>query len=217
MLLRKAEITSFVIVLTTLIVGVKLYPQLPEQMAAHWNILGQVDGYIPKKNAVFLPLILIAIATFILTIIPRFEKRFRANIQSFRNYYDGFIIIFDLFLVLIYLQTLIWNLGITISFSFTMPIFLGILWLYLGFLLEKTKINRFCGIRTPWTMQSETVWHKTHLIAGKLFKLAGLISGIGIIFPRLSFFFALVPIFGILAYIIIYSYQEYQQEKQHSV
>ena len=31
------------------------------------------------------------------------------------------------------------------------------------------------GIRTPWTLLSNTVWQKTHRLAGKLFMIIGLI------------------------------------------
>ncbi len=35
-------------ILLSLIISVYFHPKMPERIASHWNILGQVDGYLPK-------------------------------------------------------------------------------------------------------------------------------------------------------------------------
>ncbi len=89
---------------------------------------------------------------------------------------------------------------------------LGILFYYAGILVENAKRNWFIGIRTPWTLSSEKVWDKTHKIGGKLFKIAGIIALLGILFQKYALFFVLVPIISVAIYTIVYSYFEYQKE-----
>ena len=46
---------------------------------------------------------------------------------------------------------------------------------YTGVLLTQAKPNWFVGIRTPWTLSSETVWERTHAIGGPLFVVSGVV------------------------------------------
>lgn len=86
------------------------------------------------------------------------------------------------------------------------------LFYYCGVLTEQAKRNWFIGIRTPWTLSSERVWEKTHKICGKLFKIAGVIALVGILFQRSALFFILAPVILVAAHTIIYSYIEYLKE-----
>ncbi|OFV67980.1 MAG: membrane protein containing DUF1648 [Candidatus Syntrophoarchaeum caldarius] len=60
--MRKSEIIVLGIILFSFIVGIYFYPQMPEQMASHWNAQGQMDGYMSKFWGLFLmPLISVAL------------------------------------------------------------------------------------------------------------------------------------------------------------
>lgn len=209
--MRKSEIIILGVILLSFVVGIYFYPQMPERMASHWNIQGQVDGHMLKFWAVFfIPLILVGVGLFFFA-IPRIDP-LKANIEKFRKYYDGFIILFFIFMLSIYSQVILWNLGIKISPNVIIPIGLGLLFFYVGILCENTKRNWFIGIRTPWTLSSEIVWEKTHKIGGKLFKIAGLIALVGVFFQSYVLFFILAPVILVVAYTIVYSYFEYQKE-----
>jgi uncharacterized membrane protein len=41
------------VILSSFIISVYLYPQMPERMAPHWNIRGEVDGYLSKFWTLF--------------------------------------------------------------------------------------------------------------------------------------------------------------------
>lgn len=209
--MRKSEIAILGIILLSLIVSIYFYPQMPEKIASHWNVQGQVDGYMSKFLGLFLmPIILIGFALlFVAT--PRIDP-LKANIEKFRRYYEGFIILLFLFLLSIHFQVILWNLGIKISPNVIAPIGIGILFFYTGILCENAKRNWFIGIRTPWTLSSEKVWEKTHKIGGKLFKIAGVIAFVGVFFQSYALFFIFVPVLLVAVYTIIYSYFEYQKE-----
>lgn len=211
MSVRKSEILIVGIVLLSFAIGVYYYPQMPEQMASHWNAKGQVDGYLSRFWGVFLiPIVLVGLALLFMA-IPRIDP-LRENIEKFRRYYDGFVILFMLFMVFIFFQAILWSIGIKISPNTYVPIAAGLLFVGAGILVENTKRNYFVGIRTPWTLSSDEVWDKTHRVGGKLFKIAGAISIVGVLFQNYAVFFALVPALLVAVYTVVYSYLEYKKE-----
>lgn len=209
--IRKIEIILLGIILFSCVVGIYFHPQMPEKMASHWNAQGQVDGYMSKFWGLFLMPFVLVVLALLFTVIPRIDP-LKANIEKFRKYYDGFIILFFMFMLSIYFQVILWNLGIEISPNVILPIGLGLLFFYIGILCDNAKRNWSIGIRTPWALSSERVWEKTHKIGGKLFKIAGVIAFVGVFFQSYASFFILVPVILVAAYTIIYSYVEYQKE-----
>ncbi len=210
--MRKSEIVAMGIILFSFIIGIYLYPQMPERMASHWNAKGEVDGYMPKFWGLFLMPIVSMLIFLLFIAIPKIDP-LKQNIEKFRKYYDGFVVLMIAYLFYIYLLTLLWNTGIRFSIVQLLVPAMGILFYYIGILVENAKRNWFIGIRTPWTLSSEKVWEKTHKIGGKLFKIAGIIAFIGIFFESHALFFIFIPVILVATYTIIYSYFEYQKER----
>jgi uncharacterized membrane protein len=211
MKLRKSQIIIAGIISLAFVISIYFYPQMPEKMATHWNAAGQVDGYMSKSTALLLiPLVLVGIV-LLFAIIPKIDP-LKANIEKFRKYYDGFIVLLSIFILSIHYQIILWNLGVEISPNVILPVGLGLLFFYSGILCENAKRNWFVGIRTPWTLSNDIVWEKTHKIGGKLFKIVGIIVFIGVFFQRYILFFIIVPVLSITAYTVIYSYLEYQKQ-----
>lgn len=209
--LRKNEFAIFTFVMLFYIIGICLYPLMPEKMASHWNFKGEVDGYLPKFWCLFLfPSIFTGIA-FLFVAIPGLDP-LKANIESFRRYYDRFTVIFSLFFISIYLQVALWNLGIQISPLILFPIGIGLILFYTGILCENAKRNWFIGIRTPWTLSSERVWEKTHKLGGKLFKIVGIVDILGVLIQEYVLILILASALSVSVYTIVYSYIEYQKE-----
>jgi len=180
-------------------------------MASHWNAQGEVNGYLSKFWGLFLlPFILTGLALLFIA-IPRIDP-LKENIEKSRKYYNRFIILFFIFMLLIQIHIILWNLGTKISLILILPIAIGIMFYYIGGLLENIKRNWFIGIRTPWTLSNEKVWTKTHKIGGKLFRLAGIIAFMGILFPDQIIYFIVIPAILIALYTIIYSYLEFQKQ-----
>ena len=151
-------------------------------MVSHWNAAGVPDGSTGKLAGIGLvPLIMVALVA-LLAFLPRIDP-LRKNYAAFRNWYDGFILVFVLFLLAVQCQIILWSLGHPISMNLVMPVLVGLLFIYIGFFLERVEPNWFAGIRTPWTLSSATVWKKTHILGGKLFKITGIVSCAGAVFP----------------------------------
>lgn len=199
------------IVILTLAITILMYPGLPDKIPSHWNSVGEVDGYLPKLWGVLIVPLLIIPFTALFFLLPRIDP-LKENYPKFQGYYEGFILVFAVFLFIIQLQILLWGQGYPISPTFLYPLILGALFIYLGFLIEHAEQNWFVGIRTPWTLSSERVWKKTHAIGGTLFKIAGIIAIAGVVFGKYSLWFALVPVLVVSIYTVIYSYIEYRKE-----
>jgi len=209
--MKKVEAIIIGLVLASFMVSLYFYPLMPEKIAIHWNLQGQVDGYASKFPGLFiLPSLLVGIVLLFIT-IPKVDP-LKENIERFRKYYDGFIILFSAFMVFIHLYVISWNIGIRISPNIVLPLGFGILFFYCGILCENAKRNWFIGIRTPWTLSSEKVWEKTHKVGGRLFKACGIISIVGLLFPSHATCFILIPVMFTVAFLIVFSYLEYQKE-----
>ena len=210
---RLTTIIVLVLVLAATIAGLSLWNRLPDQMASHWNVNDQVDGYMSKFWGVFL-MPLIALGMFLLfLVIPNIDP-LKANIAQFRDAFNLFIVLIVGFMVYVYALTLLWNLGYT-SFGLgraMMPA-LGVLFLFLGYMLRKAKRNFFIGIRTPWTLSSDSVWDKTHQLGSILFMASGAFAIIGGLFGGMTAFWLMfVPLIGSTLFLIVYSYVLYRDE-----
>jgi uncharacterized membrane protein len=210
--IRLAIIAGLII---TCLITIAVYPTLPDRVVSHWNAAGQADGYMPKFWGLGLIPIIMTACVALFAVIPRIDP-LKKNYEKFRNYYDGFILLFVFFLLAIQVQIILWSSGSHVSPNLTFPLLTGILFIYLGFLIGHAEQNWFVGIRTPWTLSSKTVWKKTHELGGKLFKIAGIISFSGVLFQDLAIWFILVPVLTVALYTIVYSYVEFQKEKENS-
>jgi len=209
--MRKINIIALGIILISFLLGIYLYPSMPEQMASHWNAQGEVDDYMSKFWALFLmPLMSLGLLLLFL-VIPKIDP-LKQNIEKFRKYFDGFIVLMLGFLFYVYLLTIFWNLELRFSMTLLMIPAMAALFYYCGILVENAKRNWFIGIRTPWTLSNEKVWEKTHKLGGKLFKAAAIIILFGIVLKGYALLFILVPVIFVSFYLIVYSYVEYQKE-----
>lgn len=185
---------------------------MPDFMASHWNMRGEVNGYMSKFWGLFL-MPLLALAMWLLfLLIPKIDP-LKHNIQKFREYFDNFIALIILFLFYIYVLTLVWNLGYRFDLTQMMLPAFAILFYYSGVLISKTKQNWFIGIRTPWTLSSENVWKKTHKLGSKLFKACALISLLGLFFVNFAFWLVIIPVILSSVYVFIFSYLEHKKEQ----
>jgi uncharacterized membrane protein len=207
-LIRYAIIAGLLI---TLILTIAIYPTAPERIVSHWNASGQADGYMSTFWGLFLiPLIMTGFVA-LLAVLPRIDPH-KKNYENFRDYYEGFILLFVFFMLAIQVQIILWSSGYQISPNLTFPLLIGTLFIYIGFLLGHADQNWFVGIRTPWTLSSKTVWRKTHEVGGKLFKIAGVISCAGIVAGAYALWFILVPVLVVAVFTVVYSYIEFQKE-----
>ncbi|MFA5108473.1 MAG: SdpI family protein [Candidatus Micrarchaeia archaeon] len=212
--MRKMQILSIALVALSFITALYayFYMQMPEKMASHWNIEGQVDGYMDKGVALFLMPIISLVMLGLFYVIPMLDP-LKKNYSEFQKEYDGMVAILVGFLYYVYLLTLVYSVGYKIDIMrFLAPAF-GALFYYMGVVISRAKQNWFVGIRTPWTLSSENVWTKTHDICSKMFKVAAVIALFGAFVPQL-FIASIILLVMIAIFSFVYSYLEFQKEKK---
>jgi len=107
-------------------------------------------------------------------------------------------------------------LGYSVRIDRLMPLGFGLLFIFLGNYITRVEPNWFVGIRTPWTLSSDTVWRKTHRTGGWLMVLGGFVLAVGaFILPHGAFLPLLVTTIVIVALIpIVQSYVLWKRERR---
>ncbi len=153
--------------------GIWAYPQLPDQIPSHWNIQGQVDAYTtPAGHLGMFGGLFIGIY-LLFALIPILEPRQTHLAESIyflrltKNLLLAFFLILFASVTLTALGLVQIDIPQIISWS------VGIMFVLLGSYMGRIKSNFFMGIRTPWTLSSDTVWQQTHRLGSILFILAG--------------------------------------------
>ena len=182
----KQRILALLIILLSFIVAFWLYPILPYPMPSHWNIKGEVDGYMPKLFALFLIPVISLFCFALFVKLPDLDPK-KQNIESFKKYYDTFILVFILFFFYLYALMILYSLNPVFNMGFMLIPAFAFLFFYVGILCEHAKQNWFIGIRTPWTLSNETVWNKTNRLGGKIFILVGILLIVCIVLPPAIF------------------------------
>jgi uncharacterized membrane protein len=210
---RTTTIIVLILIIASALAGLLLWNKLPDQMASHWDINDQVNGYMSKTWGVLM-VPLITLGMFLLFLVIPSIDPLKANIAKFRETFNLFIVLIMVFMLYIHGLSLAWNLGYTgFKMSTSMLPAIGLLFIFIGFMLRKAKRNFFIGIRTPWTLSSDTVWDKTHQLGAILFMASGVLAFIGGIFGGMTaFWFLFVPLIGSSVFLLVYSYVLYQRE-----
>lgn len=209
--MKKIHYAIIAIILISFGLAAYLYPQMPDQMASHWNAKGEVDDTMSKCWGLYLMPGITVLMYLMFLAIPKIDP-LKKNIEKFRPWFDGFILMMVIFLFYIYLLTIIWNLGHTFNMTLMILPPIGALFIYIGYFLPHAKRNWFIGIRTPWTLSSDTVWKKTHKRASWLFKTAGVLIIMSLLIEKYTLHIVIISAIVAGLNPIIYSYVAYEAE-----
>ncbi len=212
----KREIFPFVIIAIYGILTICFYPTLPENVPSHFNKDGLADRYSSKLLIILaylgLALVLYLILTFIPFIDP-FWKKIQKKYNLFLLFRDFILLFFLFFYLLILLSAKEGKLP-----KNALGVGFGLLFILIGNYLPKLPRNFFFGIRVPWTLASEIVWRKTHILSGWAFVIGGILVTIFSLLKinlALSFLVTLVPLFLFSGFIYpLLLYKRLQKEER---
>jgi len=142
-----------VLIIISFFIAIYFYPVFPDQVATHWGIDNQVNGYSSKAFGLFFMPVLSIFLFFLFIALPKIDP-YKKNFDQFKNYFQNFINLTFAFLFYVYLLTIIWNLDFHFNMIQTLSPGFAVLFYYAGVLTSHAKRNWFVGIRTPWTMSS---------------------------------------------------------------
>lgn len=170
----KAEWPLWILMAGLLIAGIIVYPHLPAQVPGHWNIHGDIDAYYPRWfGAFFAPLLAIAIYLLML-FTPLIDPR-RENYIRFAGAYTFMRWVLVLFMGILWAVTVLVALGYPVNVALVIKAMVAVLLLVIGNFMGQFRHNYFVGIKTPWTLANEEVWHRTHRMAARIWVLGGLL------------------------------------------
>lgn len=200
---------STLICFTPVILAVIVFDQLPAQIPVHFDNAGNPDSYLPKAIAAFgLPVLMAAINIYTHFRLNNDPKVDNAS-SSIRQVSKWLV---PLIAVIIIPYSLMRALGTTLPITMFASAFAGIVVIICGNYLPKCRRNYTVGIKLPWTLDSETIWNKTHRFAGFLWVVGGMIILLGAFFKMWQIQLIVIGLLVVVPF--VYSYIEYKKESK---
>lgn len=204
---------GIVVAAVTAAISVWAYPRLPPTVATHWGLDGTPDGYSSRLMAVSIMPLVLVFMTVIFNVLPKVDPR-RENYARFLSSYWLIANAVIVFLLVTHAMIIASGLGFDVKIDRLMPLGVGLLFVFLGNYLTRVEPNWFVGIRTPWTLSSDSVWRRTHRTGGWLMVIGGLVLAASAFVPRPAFLVLFVATIVIVAVIpIVQSYVLWKKEQ----
>jgi uncharacterized membrane protein len=169
----KRELFAFLIIGTVIVLALTVGPTLPDLVPSHFTVDGVANSYLQRTDFLWMMVGMVIGLYTLLTFLPfidPFWKRIRHRyhiLLLLRDFVLGFVLV-------MFLMTLL----AAHDGRLPLPMFgiaLGVLFALIGNYLPKVPRNWFFGIRNPWTLASEVVWEKTHVLGGWMFVGSGVL------------------------------------------
>jgi uncharacterized membrane protein len=146
--------------------------------------------------------------------IPKIDPKKRIELMGGKYYQIKLVLV--CFMSVLALFIIHSSKSQTLSSPSIVFVLIGLLFMALGNYFKVIKQNYFLGIKTPWTLESEEVWKLTHILAGKLWIIGGLLIVIlSLIIPENINFYFFLSITAIISIVpIVYSYFIFKKLKK---
>ncbi|WEK53861.1 MAG: SdpI family protein [Candidatus Cohnella colombiensis] len=186
--------------------------KLPDEVASHYNISGELDRMMGKVAfwimygaiGILLPSFLAALRK----IDPR-KQNYNKFAQSF--YVIRFAI--SMFIHGIMLVIILDNLDYNLPIQNILLGGFGLLWIVIGNYMSQVRSNFFVGIKTPWALSDERNWRLTHRFAARFMFIAGILMFASTWFVGQTFVVVMIILAGTLISSlspVLYSYLVYR-------
>ena len=207
----KKEIPFIAVALLPFVYLAYIWKELPNQVPMHWNVSGEIDRWGDKSELFLMLFMLTGITYFIFLVIPFIDPK--QKLQNMGNKLNNLRMILTLFMLglAVFILYSVQQKSSNPGFVFAI---IGLLFAFLGNYFKTIKPNYFIGIRTPWTLENEEVWKKTHLMGGKLWFVGGLLMALTFVLPNEIQLYTFLGITAVISIVpIVYSYLEFKKIK----
>lgn len=197
----KTIILTSLVTLSPMIIGFILWERLPEQIATHFGVSGEADGYSSKSFAVFgLPFMMLffhLICVLATKADPKHTNITESNMKLVLWITPSISLILC---VLCYA----YSLNSSVPVTTVIIIFMGMLFVIIGNFMPKVKQNYSLGIKIPTTLHDKENWYRTHRFAGKIWVAGGVVICLTAVLENI-FVFMVITLAMVLAP-VVYSY-----------
>ncbi len=176
-----------------------LWNSLPETIPIHFDAYGNPNNYGSRSYMAVTLLFLTIGVYFFLRFLPKIDPK--KNFNIFHNTFYKLRLVLTIFftaLGFIIIESVKNGETSTSLIFMIISLLISIIGNYMG----NIRPNYFIGIRTPWTLENESIWKRTHHLTGRLWFISGIALGIlMMVLPQLY----IVPVFiFVIALIVIY-------------
>ncbi len=210
------DVVASIIILLPVVYLLWAYTALPALVPIHYGFNGKPDAFGSKKEFLNTQIIVhfVAIALYLLFRFLPFidpKRQVKYGGSTYQKMALGIIVFFGAL-----------NISVTYAAAhrvvethqLIMPL-IGLLFVFLGNIMNSIKPNYFAGIRTPWTLEDDNNWRATHRMAAKLYVVGGIIATIAIlVLPEKAGVIIFAPcIISVVFIPIVYSYVYFKKHK----
>lgn len=190
-----------------------IWNTLPQQVPMHWNAAGQIDRYGDKAESLLIPFLLPLLTYLIFTLSPLIDPKGKFGKMGNKLAGLKFLVTLLMSALAVFILHSMKN-GATQDNNYII-LFTGILFSIMGNYFKTIQANYFIGIRTPWTLENETVWKETHKMAGTLWFAGGLvIAALSFVLPQAAMLAVFLSITAIISVApIVFSYLKFRKLK----
>jgi uncharacterized membrane protein len=192
------------------------WPSLPASVPLHWNALGEADRHGERSGLITMLAVMVVLPYVLLLLAPRIDPR-KKNVLASSKAFRALRMLIGLFTCCIALVMVYSAQGHVVPPGHLMLPLSFLLLAGVGNFFPALRSNYFIGIRTPWTIESEDNWRRTHRFGARVYFWGGLIGAITVFLIRdaqqqYNFF---LPAFLSVAFIpAIYSYVIHRSDQQ---
>ena len=208
----KREIPFWIILSIPILYQIYNWSLIPDNIPVHFNLKGEADRYDSKLSFLIFTIIISLALYFLLLVVPKIDPKKRINEMGEKYHYLRFATTFLISFILT--LTTLNALDEEFKLQPYVGLFFGLLFVLLGNYFRNLKPNYFIGIRTPWTLENESVWKLTHQFSSILWVIGGTIMLLTHIFSQnepMSWYIN-ITIISILTIVpILYSYLKYRK------
>lgn len=182
-------------VIYTILTGLPLVATLvslffmPETVPVHFDINNQVDRWGSKYELLILPIVILVMGIVIILSAKRIDKKENNSNNNYKVFTTVGIVLLIVFNIITFY---ILYIGFTnahtldnmqVDIYSLLALMFGVMFVIIGNIMPKIRLNHILGIRNMWTMSSETVWKKTHRLGG----FASIVTGLLIVVSSFVF------------------------------
>lgn len=167
----------WILTIAPLIIAISIFPSLPEQVPAHYNVFGEVDRWGSKWEIFIIPITSVLLCGIFYPLMMLQMKK-EKNSRHERALKIALLLLPVTLLLTFIMMSVVSFQSIEnineLPFIKIIVIVTSLMFSALGFVIPNIKMNGWFGIRTPRTMSNEEVWRKTHIFGGKVWVIGGI-------------------------------------------
>ncbi len=203
-------IISSVVTLIPMLIGFFADKILPENIAVHWNLSGEADGFgSPKLIFILIPLILLAVHWLCVILTSVMDKGNEQN-DKVMGLVFWIIPVISLSSCGMVFAT---ALGYASKIGFMVLAIIGAAFIIVGNYMPKTTRNLTMGIKIKWAQANDENWQATHRFGGKIMVAAGFACLLAMPLPEKILPFLFIAIILCIAILpTVYSYRFYKRQ-----